>query len=93
MAVYFPCTTIFTTSLRSPEKPILFFDFDHGILNSDYKDSDAVEYIDNEDNLKSALDKIKNNEYKKSVTKDIEQEGFEGMLELIEFIINKKLKK
>ena len=90
MAVYSPCTTIFTTSFLSPKKPIFFIDYPQKSFAKDYKNSSKVEYIDSEEKLNEALEGIKNGTYKRVEGKKLKCEGFSGMLELIDFVLSKK---
>jgi len=85
--------TIFATTVQCPEKPILSLDLQHELLGDYYKNSDVVEYIDNEGKLGKVLTEIYDNTYTKryfsSGSKKLE--GFSDMVDLLEFLTHKKI--
>jgi hypothetical protein len=59
-------TALFTASLQCPEKPIISLDFKQELFGDFYKHFPGIEYVSNQKDFISLLERIKMGEYKKS---------------------------
>jgi len=88
-------TILFSASLQCPEKPIISLDLHHELLGNIYKNFDGVEYVDNKEKFISLLKEIQNNKFHKKrykARKKLEPNEFSNMIELLEYLIDKKLR-
>lgn len=85
-----PSTTLFTASLQSPEKIILYLDMNHELLGDSYKDFDGVEYIDKEERLIEVLDFIERGTYQKQSSR-AQRFDFANAAELIDYLYAKRV--
>jgi len=81
--------TLFTASLQCPEKPIISLDLNKELLGDFYKDSDTIEYIDEEEKFIETIKLIKNGQYKKNKTNQKFEEN-KGIINILNNILKLK---
>lgn len=85
-----PSTALFTASLQSPEKIILYIDTNREFLGGAYKNFPGIEYISSEEKLAEVLDSVRKATYQRkqsfAATAD-----FPDASELISYIYDKRL--
>jgi len=84
IAVFPPVsTTLFTSFLQCPEKPILSLDLLHELLGDGYKNSEGIEYIDSQKKLINVLQLIRDNKYYKKHETNQETKGYLGIVDML----------
>jgi len=85
-------TTLFTASLRCPEKPIISLDFHREIIGDFYKDHEGIEYIDTKEKLVNLLEKIYGNKYQKKSRgsgKKLSEKEYHNFVVLLDYLFKK----
>ena len=88
-------TVLSDSSLLYPEKPIISLDLHHEFFGDVYKDFDGIEYIDDKEKFINLLREIRDNKFLKKKYEPktkLEQNEFSSTVEVLEHLINKKLR-
>jgi len=86
-------TTLWTASLRCPDKIILSLDLYHELLGDTYKDFNGIEYIDNKEKFINLLKEIRDNRFQKKRYKaksKLELNEFSNLVGALEYFLRKK---
>lgn len=82
-------TTIFTSPMQCPGKPVLSLDLQKELLGDSFKGFSEIEYIDNKEKLITALESIRDGQYQKKNNNHLQPEGFSSAIELLDFLLKK----